>query len=149
MGKTAIKSSIASQQFRRSLTLILCAFAAACGSACLPGMANGQDYAGVWRGKWTADATARRSEHGGPLRMKLTPAGPNTYAGVFSGRFAKVIPYFYRADVYQSGSHLYSSKKLGPMGEYRMSLQLCPNCDVSGRWNAGKHNGSIQLRRRR
>lgn len=105
----------------------------------------GQDFSGVWRGRWTTDATAKRAEHGGPLRMKLTPSGPSTYQGRFSGRFAKVIPYFYRAEVQQVGSSLYSTKKLGPLGEYRMAMQLCPNCDLSGRWNAGEHNGSLKL----
>lgn len=107
-----------------------------------------QDVTGVWRGKWTANASARRGEHGGALRVKLTPTGPCTYRGTFSGRFALVIPYFYRADVVQYGSTLHSSKKLGPLGDYQMDLQVSEPY-LSGSWRTTNHSGRIQLQRRR
>ena len=109
---------------------------------------NAQDLSGVWRGRWTADATSRLPEHGGALRMRLTPTGPGTYDGRFSGRFAVVIPYFYRAEVQQCGSQITSSKRLGPMGSYTMQLSPSTHSrSLTGRWNAGKHRGSIRVAR--
>ena len=102
----------------------------------------------VWRGRWTSNATARRAEHGGPLRVRLKPTGPGKYQGTFSGRFALVIPYFYRADVHQYGNTLHSTKKLGPLGEYQMTLHQGGPA-LSGTWQAGEHRGRIQLSRRR
>ncbi|MEM8733784.1 MAG: hypothetical protein AAGG44_06170 [Planctomycetota bacterium] len=107
-----------------------------------------QDLSGVWRGRWTADATPKLPEHGGALRMRLTPTGFGTYQGRFSGRFALVIPYFYRAEVRQNGNQIISSKRLGPMGSYTMRLSASPSRQsLSGRWSAGKHHGSIRVRR--
>lgn len=106
-----------------------------------------QDASGVWRGRWTAFATPQRREHGGPVRVRLTKVGPSTYRGTFSGRFAIVIPYVYRATVYQSGGTLYADKQLGRFGQYRMALQPWGNT-LSGNWSAGNSRGAIQLRRR-
>lgn len=110
-------------------------------------LCSAQDASGVWRGSWSADATARRPEHGGPLRVRLIPTGPNSYQGRFSGRFAVIIPYFYRAEVYQQGNYLYSTKSIGRMGQYEMRLQNCCG-QMSGRWSAGNQSGNIRLRRR-
>ena len=110
--------------------------------------AAAQDFSGVWRGQWTANATSRRPEHGGPLRVRLTRTGANTYQGRFSGRFAIVIPYFYRATVYQRGGQLVSSRKLGRSGQYTMSLNSHYN-SLSGAWTTGEQSGSVRLRRRR
>jgi hypothetical protein len=109
--------------------------------------AQAQDFSGVWKGKWTADATERWPEHGGSLRIRLKPIGPGVYQGRFSGRFALVIPYFYRAEVRQYGSTLVSSKKLGPMGSYDMRLGANQTHRLNGRWNAGSSRGSIRVRR--
>ncbi|MFN3189762.1 MAG: hypothetical protein ACE361_04485 [Aureliella sp.] len=122
-----------------AIALLVCA---------IPCPLQAQDLTGVWRGRWTADATARLPEHGGALRMRLTPTGPGTYRGNFSGRFAVVIPYFYRAEVRQHGNQLVSSKRLGPMGNYTMRLSAAPSRQsMSGRWIAGDHRGSIRIRR--
>ena len=88
---------------------------------------HAQDLSGVWKGKWTADANERWPEHGGSLRIRLIPSSPGVYQGRFSGRFALVIPYFYRAEVKQYGNTLVSSKKLGPMGSYNMQLRAKPS----------------------
>ncbi len=108
---------------------------------------SAQDASGIWRGRWTADATPRRAEHGGPLRVRLQRTGPNTYQGRFSGRFAIIIPYFYRATLYQQGDHLYSARQIGRMGQYQMNLQNCGD-SLAGRWTTGGQAGSIRLRRR-
>ncbi|MFK7735427.1 MAG: hypothetical protein AB8B50_05325 [Pirellulaceae bacterium] len=110
-------------------------------------VAQAQEFSGVWKGKWTADANKRWPEHGGSLRIRLKPSSPGTYQGLFSGRFALVIPYFYRADVKQYGNTLVSSRKLGPMGSYNMRLGASHPQHLTGRWNAGSSRGSIRVRR--
>ncbi len=105
------------------------------------------DLSGKWVGRWTADATAKRAEHGGPLRVRLRATGPNRYQGIFAGRFAVVIPYLYRAEVTQHGSSITSVKRLGPLGAYRMQAGVFGRA-MQGRWNAGKSSGSIRLQRR-
>lgn len=101
----------------------------------------------VWKGRWTSDATPNRRAHGGTLRVRLRPGAGNTQRGTFYGRFAVVIPYFYRATVHSQGGQLVASKRLGPMGQYDMVLVPSGN-QLSGRWWAGGHTGSIELRRR-
>lgn len=109
---------------------------------------SAQSAAGVWRGKWTSMPTAKqRRMHQGTLRVRLVPTGANTYAGRFSGRFALVIPYSYRAEVIQHGDQLYSSKRLGPMGEYRMNLGPTWSSSMQGGWSAGEAHGGVSLQR--
>ncbi len=129
---------------RKLLTTLSLATSIACGWLCNPTAA--QDASGVWRGKWTEARPSGKREFTGSLRIKLQKTGSNTYRGNFSGRFAIVIPYFYRADVLQHGNTLYSSKKLGPLGEYRMQLRIGPT-SLNGGWNTAKHHGSIRVRR--
>lgn len=109
--------------------------------------ASAQDLSGRWQGTWSSAANARHREHSGPLRIRLTSNGDGTYQGVFAGRFALVIPYFYRASVSQYGNQLVSTKRLGPLGVYRMQLSSSPG-GLNGNWNAAGESGAIQLRRR-
>lgn len=109
--------------------------------------ADAQDLSGRWKGTWTSAANSKHREHSGPLRVHLTDNGDGTYRGVFAGRFAKVIPYFYRASVTQYGNQVVSTKKLGPLGDYRMQLSSGPN-RLNGSWTAAGETGAINLRRR-
>ncbi|MEC8558201.1 MAG: hypothetical protein VXZ82_24600 [Planctomycetota bacterium] len=129
---------------RQLRTILYLAALIACTWACDPAAA--QDASGVWKGKWTEARPSGQREFTGSLRIKLQKTGSNTYRGNFSGRFAIVIPYFYRADVVQYGHTLYSSKKLGPLGEYRMLLRI-GSTSLNGGWNTAKHHGSIRVRR--
>lgn len=110
--------------------------------------AEAGDQAGLWKGRWNSHSPPARRAHGGTLRMRLRPAGGNVYHANFSGRFAVVIPYFYRATVTQVGNQLISTKRLGPLGEYRMSLHS-NGASASGIWSAAGHSGGIQMRRHR
>ena len=130
---------------RKTLTILFLATSIAC--TWLSDSAAAQDASGVWKGKWTEARPSGRREFTGSLRIKLQKTGSNTYQGNFSGRFAIVIPYFYRAEVVQYGNALYSSKKLGPLGEYRMQLRIGAS-SLNGGWNTAKHHGSIRVRRR-
>jgi hypothetical protein len=107
-----------------------------------------QSLEGVWRGNWTSTPAGNRTrEHRGSLRVRLIPQADGSYQGRFSGRFAVVIPYFYRADVYRQGNRLVSTKKLGPMGSYTMDLGVSGDRLLGG-WAAGKEKGTISLKRR-
>lgn len=105
------------------------------------------DYSGVWRGRWTTDPTGSGRSHRGTLRVRLRPTGEGEYRGWFSGRFAVVIPYFYRARVTQYGNRLVSSKRLGSLGQYRMVLDGHSG-SLTGRWSAAGEGGRIRLLRR-
>ena len=110
------------------------------------------DISGLWKGRWTSAPTSQRREHGGTLRMRLRPkanqGATEVYRGVFAGRFAVVIPYVYRSDVYRNGNQLSATKRLGPFGEYHMNLYVNPHSrSINGGWVAGKHRGGIRLNR--
>jgi hypothetical protein len=112
------------------------------------GQAVAQDpIAGRLSGRWSTHPRSSaliQRPHSGTLRVNLKPNGDGTYQGTFAGRFAVVMPYFYRAKVVDQGGYLTASKRLGPMGEYRM--QLYPNANGwQGNWTAGKSSGSIVL----
>jgi hypothetical protein len=108
--------------------------------------AQAQDISGRWKGTWTSAANSKHREHSGPLRVHLTSNYDGTYRGIFVGRFAKVIPYIYRGTVTQYGNQVVSTKRLGPLGEYRMELSLSPNT-LHGGWTAAGESGAIHLQR--
>ncbi len=105
------------------------------------------DASGRWKGTWDTNGSTRRSSHHGTLRVRLKSEGNGTYRGLFAGRFAVVIPYVYRAKVYQHGNRLISTKRLGPLGEYRMVLTQ-QSGQLGGYWTAAGESGTIRLRRR-
>lgn len=106
---------------------------------------SAQELSGRWRGTWTTFSQGESRPHRGTLRVHLRSQGNGTYQGTFSGRFALVIPYVYRGTVYQHGSTLVSTKRLGPFGDYRMQLQHSGE-RLDGTWSAGNSSGGIQLR---
>ncbi len=112
-----------------------------------PRVSLAQDLSGRWHGTWTTFSEGESRPHRGTLRIRLRSQGDGTYQGTFAGRFAVVIPYFYRGTVYQYGNTLASTKRLGPFGDYRMQLQHAGD-RLGGTWSAGKTAGAIQLRAR-
>lgn len=103
-----------------------------------------QELAGRWKGTWSTYSQGEKRPHHGTLRVHLRSQGNGTYQGTFAGRFAVVIPYFYRASVTQYGDSLISTKRLGPFGEYRMELHHQPG-SLDGHWSAGGKAGGIRL----
>jgi len=94
-----------------------------------------------WGGRWESPSKG----HSGSIHMRLRPLDENHYQGLFYGRFAVVVPYVYRAPVTRVGQTLYSEKRLGPLGSYRMVLQQNPG-QISGNWSAGSLSGPISMR---
>ena len=103
---------------------------------------------GVWRGQWRSASTG----HKGPMRVVITPTNQGTYQARFTGRFAAIIPFTYRAELIpvtaQDGSvQLTSSKKLGPiLGSYEMRTRVAGNT-LSGEFQAAGDRGSILMQR--
>jgi hypothetical protein len=86
------------------------------------------------------------------MRVAITPTSRGTYQARFTGRFAAIIPFAYRAELAayttpDGATLLSSSKKLGPiLGSYQMQTQVSGNV-LSGDFQAAGDRGSIQMRR--
>jgi hypothetical protein len=86
------------------------------------------------------------------MRVMISPTSRGTYQARFTGRFAAVIPFAYRAElVPQSTSDgrtiLTSSKKLGPiLGSYQMQTEINGNV-LSGDFQAAGDRGSIMMQK--
>ncbi|MFN4904477.1 MAG: hypothetical protein ACK5EO_03140 [Planctomycetota bacterium] len=103
---------------------------------------------GEWKGRWQSQSTG----HSGPMRVVISPTNRGTYQARFTGRFAAVIPFAYRAELVPQTSFdgktvLTSSKKLGPiLGSYQMQTKVSGNV-LSGDFQAAGDRGSIMMRR--
>ncbi len=109
---------------------------------------SSQNPQGVWKGEWRSESTGHR----GPMKVTISPTSRGTYQARFTGRFAAVIPFAYRAELVPQTNHdgstvLTSYKKLGPiLGSYQMQTQVSGDV-LSGGFQAAKDRGSIQMRR--
>jgi hypothetical protein len=114
----------------------------------LAGTASAQpDLTGSWSGYWLSDTNG----HTGPLRAKFTQINPEQYRVVYSGRFAKVIPFRYVAkmDVVVTGGEvvvLTAEKPLGPFGTFRTTA-YSTNSNFDATFNSRRDNGKFVLRR--
>lgn len=103
---------------------------------------------GAWKGQWVSQSTGHR----GPMRVVISPTSSGTYQARFTGRFAAVIPFAYRAELIPQTTAdgrviLTSSKKLGPiLGSYQMQTQVSDGV-LSGDFQAAGDRGSILMRR--
>ena len=121
-------------------------------SSCLqaqePTAFHEQNPTGTWKGQWRSESTG----HSGPMRVVITPSNRGTYQARFTGRFAAIIPFAYRAELVPVQSsdgttRLTSSKKLGPiLGDYQMQTQVAGST-LSGGFQAAGDRGSIQMQR--
>lgn len=84
------------------------------------------DPSGQWSGGWRSESTG----HQGTLKARIRSVDNNTYRALFTGRFAKVVPFVYPAkltrvpgtcDCYQS------TTRLPLLGEYRMTASVKSN----------------------
>ena len=107
-----------------------------------------QNPTGTWKGQWRSESTG----HSGPMRVVITPSNRGTYQARFTGRFAAIIPFAYRAELVPVQSsdgttRLTSSKKLGPiLGDYQMQTQVVGGT-LSGGFQAAGDRGSILMQR--
>jgi hypothetical protein len=86
------------------------------------------------------------------MRVAIQPDGKGAYQARFSGRFALVIPFAYRATLTpgvdaNGNGILTSSKKLGPMlGSYNMQTWVSGS-QLYGSFQAAGDNGTISMQR--
>jgi hypothetical protein len=109
--------------------------------------AFGADPSGRWKGRWSSGTTG----HSGPMRARVTPNEDGSYRAVFSGRFALVIPFVYRADLQPvqtwAGTSYVVDKKLGPiLGSYRMNAFI-PGDTFNANFSAAGDSGQISMQR--
>lgn len=103
----------------------------------------------VYRGSWTSQSTG----HTGPMRVRISPKGGGQFDARFTGRFALVIPFTYRATLTTVGcdhcgnTELASHKQLGPIfGAYNMSASMTAGTFAGG-FQAAGDQGQISMRR--
>lgn len=110
------------------------------------GRAHAGNPSGAWRGKWTSQS----SGHRGALAAKIRPAGPDHYKAIFYGRFAVVIPFFYRTTLDRipgTTDMYYSAKQMPLLGTYETTARISGNhfrADFVGK----KDRGIFEMRRR-
>jgi hypothetical protein len=86
------------------------------------------------------------------MRARVTPNADGSFDALFTGRFAVVVPFVYRAQLQPvqtwAGTSYVVDKKLGPiMGSYRMNA-IVPGNEFSGNYSAAGDTGQILMRRR-
>ena len=117
----------------------------ACSASAIAQEGNPQ---GRWSGRWQSESTG----HSGPMNVSIRPTSNGNYQARFTGRFALVIPFAYRAELVpqttsQGQTVLTSSKKLGPiLGSYQMNTQIIGD-SLSGGFQAAGDRGTITMRR--
>lgn len=99
---------------------------------------------GVYRGGWQSSTTG----HHGPMNVRLRQQSSGEVRALFTGRFAGVIPFVYRAKLEPTGDpgHFVSERQLPLMGTYRMSAVISPG-GFYARYTSRKDVGSFQMRR--
>lgn len=103
-----------------------------------------QGASGVYRGGWQSSTTGHR----GPMNVRLRQQSNGEYRALFTGRFAGVIPFVYRAKLAPTGvpGHFVSERQLPLMGTYRMSAVIGPGGFYAS-YTSRKDVGSFQMRR--
>ncbi len=102
---------------------------------------------GVWRGKWTSQSTG----HQGPLGARIRPAGSDQYTAWFYGRFAKVIPFAYRASLTRvpgTADLYHSTKRMPLLGTYETTARISQG-QFNANFVADQDRGVFIMSRRR
>lgn len=100
---------------------------------------------GKWRGHWSSQATG----HSGVLRARIRQVDANTYRALFSGRFAKIVPFIYPAKLQRipgTWNQYQSRTRLPLLGEYRMTATVGEN-QFHARFQGRRDGGVFQMQR--
>lgn len=106
------------------------------------------DPSGRWSGSWVSDTTG----HSGPLHARVRPWGVDTYRVVYTGRFARVVPFRYATTmrVTSRGEDvlvLAGGRRLPLLGEYRSVAVATADQFVAG-FTSRRETGRFVLTRR-
>lgn len=110
------------------------------------GSAAAESPVGRWKGSWSSGSTGHR----GALRARIRPTEEGTYQALFAGRFAVVIPFFYRTEllpIMGAPGEYYSSKKLPLVGTYQMRAMISGS-HFRATFSGGRDQGIFKMRRR-
>jgi hypothetical protein len=122
------------------------------GIALVPSFATAQepDLTGRWSGYWQSD----KNGHTGPLNARFTAKPDGSYRVVFTGRFAKIIPFIY-ATTFQASSagpdmlNMSASQNLGPgLGTFDTN-GYATSSNFDARFSARGDSGRFVMSRRR
>jgi len=101
---------------------------------------------GKWKGSWSSGSTGHR----GALRARIRATENGAFKAVFAGRFAVVVPFFYRTELFPVASRpgqYVSVKKLPLLGTYRMRATVSGN-DFHATFSGGQDRGIFEMKRR-
>lgn len=113
----------------------------------MTGLSLADGAAGTWRGSWSSAETGHR----GPLRAVIRPTPTGSYRAFFVGRFAGVVPFAYRAELYPAAGlpgYYTSVKRLPLLGEYNMQATVSDNA-FHATFRGGRDTGIFQMVRRK
>lgn len=105
---------------------------------------------GQWHGTWQSD----RSGHSGPLNARMIPRQDGSVRVIYTGRFAKIIPFRYGVTfrpvtVSPNLATLQGQSRLGPIfGTFDYSATVTPTL-FDARYSARKDFGRFVLHRNR
>jgi len=109
--------------------------------------AQAPNLSGRWSGYWQSDS----SGHTGPLNGRFRQVDDTHYRVVFTGRFAKVIPFRYSQKLEVTGTDgdsvfLAGSSRLPGFGTYEYSANATSR-DFHATYQSRKDRGAFILRR--
>jgi hypothetical protein len=108
------------------------------------------DLSGKWSGYWISD----KNGHNGPLNGRFTMKSDGSYRVVYTGRFAKIIPFIYMTTMQASpidanSVQLTASQPLGPgLGTFNTTAVATPDV-FDAQFSAKKDTGRFFMTRRR
>jgi hypothetical protein len=140
-----LASLIGVVEMTRLMLATVFAFCAFAGAA----SAQAPDISGKWSGYWQSETTG----HTGPLNGRFRQLDAKTYRVSFSGRFAKVIPFWYTTKFHIAGTgdgvvQLTASQNLGlGLGTFTTNaIVTATSFDAS--YSARKDSGRFVMSRR-
>ena len=109
--------------------------------------ASAETMSGRWRGQWVSQTTG----HKGPLNARFRPVDANRYRAIFTGRFAKVIPFRYGMTMQvqsRDADTIYfgGSRSLGLFGKFEYRARASGGQFVAT-YQSRRDRGRFEMRR--
>ena len=109
-------------------------------------VAQAEDLSGTWCGTWQDDG----SGHSGPINARMTRQTDGSYCVVFTGRFAKVVPFRYKTDlqVVCDGDvvQFCGDRHMAVFGDFHYE-GAANNCNFTLRFCSRRYSGSFTITR--
>jgi hypothetical protein len=126
------------------LAAVIAHFALAAAASAQP-----PDLSGRWSGYWVSDKTG----HTGPLHGRFRQVDASTYRVAYHGRFAKILPFWYRTTMHVAGTGddvvvLTASQRLGPFGTFSTTA-TATGTNFDATYSSRSDSGRFTMTRRR